>query len=89
MTFGPVDAGLATRLPSTKMMVTLQGHLDGLVQERRNSNALAMELCLSSTKPLILHWYKLFRAEISSYFNAHIILGYIVHPCPNLNGGFS
>ena len=28
---------------------------DGLVQERCNSNALAMELCLSCTKPLIYY----------------------------------
>ena len=28
-------------------------HIDGLVQERRNSSALAMELCLSCTNPLI------------------------------------
>ena len=26
-------------------------HVDGLVQERCNSSALAMELCLSSIKP--------------------------------------
>ena len=28
-------------------------NVDGLVQERRNSSVLAMELHLSSTKPLI------------------------------------
>ena len=28
-----------------------KGHLDGLVQERRNSSALAMELRLSYTNP--------------------------------------
>ena len=28
-------------------------HIDGLVQERRNSNVLSMELCLSCTNPLI------------------------------------
>ena len=28
-------------------------HLDGLVQERRNSSALAMELCLSCINPSI------------------------------------
>ena len=30
------------------------GHFDGLVQERRNCSALAMELCLSCTNPSIL-----------------------------------
>ena len=30
-----------------------QHHIDGLVPERRNSSALAMELCLSCTNPLI------------------------------------
>ena len=30
-----------------------EGHISGLVQERRNSSALAMELCLSCTKPSI------------------------------------
>ena len=29
--------------------------IDGLMQERRNSSALAMELRLSCTNPLILH----------------------------------
>ena len=29
-----------------------KGYTDGLVQERRNSSALAMELCLSCTKPV-------------------------------------
>ena len=28
-------------------------NIDGLVQERRNSSALAMELCLSCTNPSI------------------------------------
>ena len=28
------------------------GYVDGLVQERHNSSALAMELCLYCTKPL-------------------------------------
>ena len=36
---------------------TQHSHLDGLVQERRNSSALAMELCLSCTKPSTQHWY--------------------------------
>ena len=31
-------------------------HFDGLVHERRNSSALAMELRLSCTDPLILEW---------------------------------
>ena len=31
----------------------LEFHVDGLVQERRNSSALAMELRLSCTNPLI------------------------------------
>ena len=31
-----------------------QGHIDGLVQERRNYGVLAMELCLSCTDPSIL-----------------------------------
>ena len=32
---------------------TLNEHIDGLVQERRNSSALAKELCLSWIKPSI------------------------------------
>ena len=31
-------------------------HIDGLVQKRRNSSALAMELRLSCTKPSICLW---------------------------------
>ena len=30
--------------------------IDGLMQERRNSSALAMELCLSCTNPVKLFW---------------------------------
>ena len=42
-------------------------HVDGLVQETRYSNASAMELHLSCTKPLIY-----------SYINALIMLGWVV-----------
>ena len=31
--------------------IVVHSHADGLVQERRNSSALAIELCLSSTNP--------------------------------------
>ena len=30
-----------------------KNHVEGLVQERRNSSALALELCLSGTNPLM------------------------------------
>ena len=33
--------------------VSVKSHLDGFVQERRNSSALAMELCLPCTNPSI------------------------------------
>ena len=36
--------------------------IDGLVQERRNSSALAMELCLSYTNPSIYY---------TDYINGH------------------
>ena len=32
-------------------------YIDGLEQERRNSSALAMELCLSCTKPIDINWW--------------------------------
>ena len=35
--------------------MALWQHIDGLVQERRNSSALAMELCLSCINPSIWH----------------------------------
>ena len=35
------------------MLQAVYIHLDGLVQERRNSSALAVELCLSCTNPSI------------------------------------
>ena len=35
------------------MALSYIDNLDGLVQERRNSSALAMELCLSCTNPSI------------------------------------
>ena len=34
----------------------LEAHIDRLVQERRNSSALAMELRLSCTNPSIYSW---------------------------------
>ena len=33
-------------------------YIDGLVQERRNSSALAMELCLACTNPPVCLWWK-------------------------------
>ena len=36
---------------SATMVLTVQDQVDGLVQERRNSTALAMELHLSCTNP--------------------------------------
>ena len=38
----------------------LNHYIDGLVEERRNSSALAMELCLSCTNPLIYQEYMYF-----------------------------
>ena len=43
-------ANISDKLKQTEDMVQ---HIDGLVQERRNSSALAMDLCLSCTDPLI------------------------------------
>ena len=40
-----------------KVLLLHIAHIDGLVQERRNSSALAMELCLSYTKPSISYWH--------------------------------
>ena len=37
----------------SRVYQVLDNHVDGLVQERRNSSALAMELHLSWTKPSI------------------------------------
>ena len=45
--------------------VQIYGYMDGLVQERRNSSALAMELCLSCTKPSI------YDQEITKHFPHH------------------
>ena len=41
------------RVVNTNGLWPPQAHLDGLVQERRNSIASAMELCLSCTNPSI------------------------------------
>ena len=38
---------------STFCEICSENHIDGLVQERRNSSALAMELCLSCINPSI------------------------------------
>ena len=37
-------------------------HINGLVQERHNSRALAMELCLSCSNPLIYDFVLDFRS---------------------------
>ena len=45
-------------------------HIDGLVQERRNSNALAIELRLSCTNPLTysaIDVYDIFTSELLLY----------------------
>ena len=44
--------GTTFLVPSHLCQVTVS-HIDGLVQERRNSRALAMELRVSCTNPLI------------------------------------
>ena len=41
-------------------------HIDGLVQERRHSSALAMELRLSCTNSSIYHPYGIYRVFVSS-----------------------
>ena len=40
-------------------MFYMQYHIDGLVQERRNSIALAMEFRLSCINPPMLYWIAL------------------------------
>ena len=42
-------------------------YIDGLVQERRNSSALAMELHLSCTNPLICHHVFYEEGRLSTY----------------------
>ena len=44
---------LATSYVSWSQLIRWHLHIDGLVQERRNSSALAMELCLFCTNPSI------------------------------------
>ena len=43
---------------STRLGPDLLHYMDGFVQERRNSSALAMELCLSCTDPSNLYIYR-------------------------------
>ena len=57
------------------MIQELDEHFDGLVQERRNSSALAMELHLSCTKPSI--------CEISITYDFHHILQVIIKDFAN------
>ena len=44
-------------------------NFDGLVQGRRNSSALAMELCLSCTNPLIYEFYNEKKLHICPLFS--------------------
>ena len=41
-------------LKFVRLNILVQGYVDGLVQERRNSIANALELCLSCTNPSVL-----------------------------------
>ena len=50
----------------------IEDHVDGLVQERRNSSALAMELRLSCTSPSI--WYlELHYISFNNHINPSLI----------------
>ena len=54
-TVTPIQGMLAHHSRGQQHLLSVCKHMyqiDGLVQERRNSSALAMELCLSSTNPL-------------------------------------
>ena len=42
-----------TNVTYTPFHFSLADDIDGLVQERRNSSTLAMELCLSCSNPLV------------------------------------
>ena len=57
---GRTDARTDQRTDGRMGGTTNGGHFDGLVQERRNSSALAMELRLSCTNPLIFKFPLIF-----------------------------
>ena len=57
-------------------------HIDGLVQERRNSSALAMKLRLSCTNPSISSHNTHFRTEISVLNGALWGMRQVHHRCP-------
>ena len=62
-------------------------YIDGLVQERRNSIANALELCLSCTNPSILRWARdVVVVNSSCYFSCLFImlLAYCVNHFTNL-----
>ena len=62
--------------PNLRSTMSAEGacyvHIDGSVQDRRNSSALAMELRLSCTEPLI--WYRCFR--IRPVVVGHMVLSF-------------
>ena len=52
-------------------MIELSAYINGLVQERRNSRAIAMELCLSCTDPSICI------VELSTHMHEWIMIIYV------------
>ena len=59
-------------LPSTVStwdILSVYMYIDGLVQERHNSSALAMELSLSCINPLICSSFSVFHRELNIELN--------------------
>ena len=56
----------ASQTYSSPLLISLQYHIHGLVQERRNSIANAMELRLSHTKPLTWYWMQHDKGNVAS-----------------------
>ena len=57
-----------------------RGYFDRLMQERRNSSALAMELCLSCTNPPIcsIHCIPPWPFAISNFVNQFIVIHFMI-----------
>ena len=51
-----IIAGIESAAYMGQVTEMWQTHIDGLVQERHNAIANALDLCLSSTNPPIWYW---------------------------------
>ena len=79
----PVDRGYSGHWRQSLFLYILWLHIDGLVQGRRNSSALAMELRLSITNPSICTWCMNQTIQPSAVITRPNMVRYCINNCRN------